>query len=210
MRKMVVTALLLVMGLVSSQVMAEDYVEGKHYLRFAEPIPVNLPEGKSVAVWEFFSYTCPHCFRLEPALEQWKKTLANDVDYQPVPAMFPNWKPMVQAYYTADLMGIVDETHIAVFNAIHLNRQPGRTLEDYARIYENLGVDRATFLKTAKSFAVDVKMNQARNWTYGAQIEGTPSIVVAGKYLVSGSTAGSNVKMLEVVDYLINLERGAK
>ena len=41
-------------------------------------------------------------------------------------------------------------------------------------------------------------------------IQGTPEIIVNGKYRISGSMAGGQAQMLEVADYLIALERQEK
>ncbi|HED18132.1 MAG TPA: hypothetical protein ENI74_01345, partial [Gammaproteobacteria bacterium] len=40
-------------------------------------------------------------------------------------------------------------------------------------------------------------------------IKGVPTMVVNGKYRTSASMAGSNKKMLEVVDFLVEKERAA-
>ncbi|AJQ92788.1 thiol:disulfide interchange protein DsbA/DsbL [Gynuella sunshinyii] len=186
---------------------ADKYIEGKHYKLLPTPLPVALEPGKKVVVWEFFSYTCPHCYNLEPALQQWIPTLADDVQYEPVATPFSHWIPMVKSYYAAELLGVADTTHEDVFNAIFVNKAPARTVEDYANIYAKLGVDKDKFLKTAESFGVNTKLKQAEMLTKGAGIMGTPSMVVAGKYLVTGETAGSNVGMIDVVNFLIEKER---
>ena len=36
-----------------------QYAEGKEFLRFKQPLPVET--GKKIEVIEFFSYGCPHC-----------------------------------------------------------------------------------------------------------------------------------------------------
>ena len=188
---------------------ADKYIEGKHYKLISTPLPVTLESGKKVAVWEFFSYTCPHCYHLEAALQQWIPTLADDVQYEPVATTFSQWMPMVKAYYTAQLMGAEKENHEKVFTAIFEDGAPARTVEDYANIYAKFGVDKEKFLKTADSFGVNTKIKQAEMLTKGSGIMGTPSMVVAGKYLVTGETAGSNVGMLDVVNFLIEKERAA-
>jgi thiol:disulfide interchange protein DsbA len=40
-------------------------------------------------------------------------------------------------------------------------------------------------------------------------IDGVPAIIVNGKYRTNGRLAGSNARMLRVVDTLIEQERGA-
>lgn len=36
---------------------------------------------------------------------------------------------------------------------------------------------------------------------------GVPAVIVNGKYLVSASKAGSNERMIEIINYLIDQER---
>lgn len=190
---------------------AEKFEEGKHYEVLSKPIPVTLEDGKDVAVWEIFGYGCPHCFNLEPALERWKTTLNEGVQYQPVPALFGrHWDVHGQAYVTAELMGVSDVTHAEFFNAIHIRKKRLNSIEAFADVAAEFGIDKDKFLKMSKSFAVNVKMNQAKTWVRSAGITSTPSMVVNGKYRITGQTAGSNVRMLEVVNFLIEKEQAAK
>jgi thiol:disulfide interchange protein DsbA len=41
-----------------------------------------------VEVVEFFWYSCPHCFALEPLVEQWLARLPPDVSFRRAPAAF--------------------------------------------------------------------------------------------------------------------------
>ena len=50
-----------------------------------------------------------------------------------------------------------------------------------------------------------VKQAGARAQSYG--ITGTPEMVINGKYRISARMAGSQTKMLQVAEYLINKER---
>ena len=42
------------------------------------------------------------------------------------------------------------------------------------------------------------------------RVQGTPELIVNGKYRISGRMVGSQAQMLEVADYLIALERQEK
>ena len=58
-------------------------VEGTHYVRLGQPVPV-AGNGK-IDVVEFFWYGCPHCNAFEPTLDAWAKTLPADVAFRRVP-----------------------------------------------------------------------------------------------------------------------------
>ena len=68
-------------------------------------------------------------------------------------------------------------------------------------------MDAETFKKTFASFGVEsqVKLADSRARSYGVQ--GTPEIIVNGKYRIASSLAGSQSKMLEVASFLIEKER---
>ena len=53
-------------------------------------------------------------------------------------------------------------------------------------------------------------MRQSKAKTRAFQVTGVPTMIVNGKYLVDGTMAGGNVAMLQVVDFLIDLERQAQ
>ena len=99
-------------------------VEGTHYVRLSQPLPVTAPAGK-VEVVEFFWYGCPHCFDLEPTLKKWLEHKPADVTFRRVPAIFrQSWVPGAQTFYTLESMGELDRMHSKVFDAIHVERQP--------------------------------------------------------------------------------------
>ena len=79
---------------------------------------------------------------------------------------------------------------------------------DLAPFYAQYGVDAKRFADTFNSFGVDAKINRARQFAVKSGVEGTPSIVVNGKYQVPVDAGGFG-KMLQTVDWLVAHERGA-
>ena len=65
-------------------------------------------------------------------------------------------------------------------------------------------------MATLNSFAIAAKAKQAMQLATGYGIEGTPSLGVNGRWLTSGSQAGSNAQSLAVAAHLIDLERNAR
>ncbi|OZB36961.1 MAG: hypothetical protein B7X35_05980 [Halothiobacillus sp. 14-56-357] len=162
------------------------------------------PSDGKVLVQEMFWYGCPHCFHLEPALDAWRKTLPAYVDFEPyaVP-LTPGWVPLTKAFYTAKFMGVLPQTHLQVFNDIHVKNIRPVTREQIADMYADLGVDRDKFLQMYDSFGVDNAVRQAGVVAQDAGVTGVPAMLVNGKYLVTGDMAGSNEAMLPIVDALI-------
>lgn len=183
-----------------------DYQAGKHYIEL--PTAIRTSDASKVEVVEMFGYPCPHCNTFEPLLESWHKSQPDDVDFQRVPVVFGrSWEPMARAYYTAELLGVVDQTHQPMFDAIHLHKKRFRNVEALADYYAELGVDKAKFEKTYASFAVNTKMNQGDSKVRSYQVDGVPSLVVNGKYRITAAMAGGQANMLKVAQHLIEKER---
>jgi thiol:disulfide interchange protein DsbA len=64
-------------------------------------------------------------------------------------------------------------------------------------------------MNAAQSFSVETKMRQSLQALQYYGVDGTPTIIVAGKYRVTAESAGSADKMFDVVDFLVKKERGA-
>jgi len=182
-------------------------VEGTHYTKLAQPVAVSVPAGK-VEVIEFFSYGCPHCYALEPTLEQWSKRLPPDVVFKRVPvgfnALYENYQ---RIFYALEAMGAQEQMHQKVFNAIHQQRMRLDKEADIAAFMTANGLDGAKFVELYKSFTVQTKAKQAQQLSTAYKIDGVPAMAVQGRYTTSGSQAGSNERALAVTDALVNLAR---
>ncbi|MFC3714574.1 thiol:disulfide interchange protein DsbA/DsbL [Luteimonas soli] len=186
-------------------------VEGRDYVEIANGQPFAPRDGK-VEVVEIFGYVCPACANFQPLVSSWKSKLPADVRFTYVPALFGGtWDDYARAFYAAESMGLVDKTHDAMYQAIHIERslkgERGRdSVEDIAAFYGKYGVDPKQFASTMSSFAVNAKAARAKQFAMRSQISGTPSLVIDGKYLVKGS---SYENMLQIADELIAMERAA-
>ena len=197
---------------------AADYVEGTQYTRLASPQPTSAPD--KIEVVEMFSYACPHCFHMEPELEQWQKAKPDDVVFVRLPVVFrPEWEPLAKAYFTAEILGVLDKTHEALFEAIHVKNQRFTDEDAVQAFFVSKGVSAEDFKKTYESFDVAVKVNNAKLMTRRYAITGVPTLIINGKFSTSASMAGGddkalsvkelNEKTLDVVDYLVEQEREA-
>ena len=63
------------------------------------------------------------------------------------------------------------------------------------------------FRNTFSSFAVNVKLNNAKHMTKRYALTGVPIVIINGKYSTSGTQAGNNKNIIKVMDYLIMQER---
>ena len=70
------------------------------------------------------------------------------------------------------------------------------------------GVDKAKFEGVFDSFGVLSKTERANQLSKAYNVEGTPSMAVAGKYLTSPSEAGGYQQTIDVADALVKKVRG--
>lgn len=187
----------------------EQFVEGKHYLEVSPRQPTKDP--KQVEVLEFFAYSCSHCNSFEPALDAWLKKLPRDVQFRRVPVAFrEDFVIHQQLYIALETLGLVEKLHGKVFHAIHAEKQRLATPGDIADFGAKNGIDGKRLVETMNSFSVAGRVKQATTLAGGYKIEGTPSLGVDGRWLTSGSLAGTNPRSLLVVDQLIALAKKAR
>jgi thiol:disulfide interchange protein DsbA len=187
---------------------APEPVAGKDYIEIRNGSPLDSADGK-VVVEEFFNYVCPACNLFEPRFAAWKAQLPPYAKVAYIPAAFrADFEPYARAYYAADSLGLVDETHEDVYEAIHVDHTlPGEGEkpddEKVAEFYAGYGVDADEFLDTMRSFGVNLKVRRATEHMKQSRVTSTPSIVVNGRYLVTAST---HADMLRIASYLIDKE----
>lgn len=183
-------------------------VEGTHYVRLSQPLPVTAPAGK-VEVVEFFWYGCPHCNAFEPALEAWVKKLPEFVAFRRVPVQFREepFGTHQRIYFALETMGQLEAMHRKVFAAIHNDRlKLDKPAEIQAFMSKN-GLDGARFIEVMNSFGVQTKARQAKQLAEAYKIDGVPALGIQGRFYTSGSLAGGQDKMLVVADFLIQASR---
>lgn len=189
---------------------AADTEDSTPYVLINPPQPVAVPDKLEVV--ELFWYTCPHCYYFDPTLEKWVANKPNDVNFIRIPAIFSNGRfiNLAQVYYTAEALGVLDKIHTPLFEAIHKDKRQFKTTEDFAKFFEEHGVNKADFEKKYSSFAVDSRVRQAKRLTAKYGINAVPSIVVQGKYLLTSDKTDGYENMMVVIDNLLEEARQEK
>jgi len=181
-------------------------VEGRDYARLAQPLP--MPATGKVEVIEFFGYWCPHCNNFEPTLDAWSRKLPPDVAFRRVPVAFSApQEPYAKIFLSLEAMGLLDQMHRKVFNAIHVQHQRLEKDSEILAFMTANGVDAAKFGDTYKSFTVASKFKQARQLADAYRIDGVPTIGIHGRFFTSPSLAGGAEQALKVTDVLIQRAR---
>lgn len=187
---------------------AQQFEEGVHFERISGP---DVPDSDgTVEVVEVFSYMCPACRNFQPHVGPWHEELPENVEFSRMPVSFnPSWEPAARAYYTAEVLDIIDQSHEALFVALHDERKRLQTIGDMAEFHSRFDVDADQFESTASSFPVESRMRMAGAAIGKWQIRATPTLVINGKYRVSPRRGGTYDELLQVADMLIARELAA-
>lgn len=179
---------------------------GTDYTIIDPPQQFNAIPGK-VEIAEVFSYTCIHCARLNPLIPAWRKTLPAAVNFIQVPMAHGAFEPIARGFYAAQAMGVLEQTHEGMFRALAEQHKLGAgKLDDVARVYAELGVDAEALKATANSFTVNTQITRSQRTLARWAIAGTPSLVVAGKYLVVATADRGHEGMLQAARWLAENE----
>ena len=192
-----------------AQPMAPGFREGVDYDTLAQPVP-NFGKGK-LEIAEVFSYACIHCFHFQPLVNKYKATLPKDVSWVYVPAAFGGpFDEFGRAYFAAQILGVQEKTHHAVFSGVFEQQKVKKgTPDEIADLYAGLGVDRAKFLATLQGEDVKARFAKAREFAMRTGVQATPTLVVNGKYRVIGRRDVGPEGMLRTATFLIEKERAA-
>jgi len=192
------------------------YQEGRDYTLLETPVPTLDPS--KIEVVEAFSFTCPHCYKFEPSLEQWKKQQKPDIALVQTHMQWSGgMKPYQRGFYTSVFLKMQDKVMMPIFDAIHKENKYFENAEKWAEFFATQGVKKEIALATYNSANVTSLVDKADARIRAFKISSTPQLVVDGKYIIPTpdgiSEADAHKRMLEVVDFLvtkIRAERAAK
>ena len=181
-------------------------VEGTDYVRIEGGRPWATQPG-TIEVVEIFAYACGHCDRFQPLLEQWKRSAGKDVRVQYLPAAYTPDDAYARGYFALEALGRVAQVHPALFDAIHREGTlPARNASggEIVAFLASQGLNAAQVAAAMASPATDAKMNAAREFAIRSGLQGTPTLIINGKYRVQGRTLQD---ALRIADGLVAMER---
>ena len=200
-----------------------QWVEGTNYFRL-QPARPTTTAGK-VEVLDVFSYACPACNSFQPTLDQLKAELPPGAQMAYLPAAFnpaEDWPVFQRAFLAAQVLGVAERSHDAMYDAVWgkgnlavtdlsshrlLPRAQMPTIQEVAKFYVAYGVKEDAFLAAANSFSVDTDMKRCDAKIRDLEVDGTPTIIVNGKYRVTPQSAGGYSQTIALVLYLVAREQ---
>ena len=202
------------------------WVEGKNYFTIEPQQPTGNPD--KIVVTEAFSYACPACNAFHTTADQLEKSLPSNAVMTYLPVSFrpdENFPLFQRAYFAAKALGVAEKAHDAIYDAVWKTGElasddlaTGRpkpqsawpTIDDVAKFYAKYGVDPKQFVAVASSFSVNTQMKRADDMVKAYGVDGTPSIIVNGKYRFTPGSAGGYAQSLELTQWLIAKEAAGK
>lgn len=171
-------------------------VAGRDYEEIAGGAPYRPLDGK-VEVVEVFAYWCPHCADFQPRVEAWARTLPPTVRFEYVPAAFQLDDALARGFFAAQAAGALARTHAATYHAIHEAQALPRnaTIGEVSAFYGTLGLDPARTQAAMTGFQVGAQMQRAREFEIRSGVEGTPTLIINGRYRVTGRTLDDSLRI---------------
>lgn len=174
--------------------------------RLIEPQPVET--GDKIEVVDFFWYGCPYCNALQPALAAWDQRKPADVVLRRIPVIpRDTWAPHARIFYTLEALGEIERLHPRVYYGYHVEELPMSKPDVMAEWATKNGIDRQKWLDAYSSPEVERKVQRARELTRLYNVQGTPTLVVDGRYLTSGNMAETLPGVIPILDDLVRMAR---
>lgn len=166
--------------------------EGVHYRHVGDGRPYAAQPAGTVEVAEVFAYTCPHCAKFAPLLEQWKATLPKHARLVLVPAVSGREDAWARVFFAAQAAKSQAVLHPRLFAAIHeTGALPRNVSVAQVQAFANSvpGANpKALAAALADEASLLARMRHANEFAARSDIPGTPALVVAGRYLILGNS----------------------
>ena len=192
--------------LVSFTTYAEEFVAGKDYAVLTGASAGDQSQNaNSIVVKEFFSYGCPWCFKLEPALEKWVAQQGDKITFARIPVVFKSeWVYYAKAYYTAQALQLDSKLSPELFKAIITDKQPLNSNEAMVGFFKSHGVDEKTACSAFnQSPTIDLQINASKNEMGQYQISAIPAFIINNQYKTDLQMAQSPERLFEILNSLI-------
>jgi thiol:disulfide interchange protein DsbA len=154
-----------------------------------EGIDYEVLAGKDASsepvVYEFFSYTCPHCYNLEPAMVEWKTNFKpKEVRFEQIPVYMEKVGYLTYGYYAAEELGVKDKIHPLIFSEWHEKKNYIRKKDDLIPFFQKVGISADKFEKAYQSEQVSQKVQRAQRLVEEFSILSFPQLILNEKYKV--------------------------
>lgn len=154
----------------------------------------NVVAENVTSIIEFFSFGCPHCYKVEPVLQ---RIIANkNIKYVPVVMIEDSSQVAVSAIYTAcQIKGIGAIFRSTYFNAVFLEGYPAYSPITVNHVLAVIGANSKEIVAMAQSDIVKNKLVFDKYLMNRFQVSSTPTFVINGTNVLEGDNALSSIQI---------------
>ena len=173
-------------------------IEGVDYVVIDGAQPYRPLQGK-IEVVEVFAYWCPHCADFQPKVDAWRRKLPAGVRFTYVPLTTESGDALSRGYFAMEALGAVERAHAALFRAMHhdgtmpMNPSDGE-LQGWLA---GQGLSAAKLKAAWNSPATAANLRHASEFAHAAGVEGTPTLIVNGKYRILGKSRDDQLRIID-------------
>lgn len=190
------------------EVNGKTYFSGDDYRVLDERI--SFDNSTRANVVEFFWYGCPHCQSFEEDLQTWFKSLPAESRFARLPAVWSEAMVLhARAFFTAKELDLLTRCHEQLFVKIIALRKIQDLAQQRKKIGEFFmlqGIPKHQFTEVFDSAEVTAQVQAAIALAQAAGIQSTPSFLVNGKYILTGSGFNTKTELLSLADALMQRE----
>ena len=190
---------------------AQAALEGVDYEVLKKPIPQQ--DASKIEVLEFFDYSCIHCQNFDPVLLSYSKTFPKDVYLRSEHVVWmPEMLGLARVAAAVNASGLKYQANPAIYEAIHeqkINLADTATFKSWVAAQKSFDSKKLIAAYNAPASLTAAKKMQRLTETY--RIDGTPDVIVGGKYRVIFHTDWEQAQKIigELVDQ-VRQERSGK
>ena len=179
-------------------------------MRYLEGIDYKVLAGQpshQKQIIEFFSYSCPHCYTLDPIIESYLESVPTEYAFERIPVSFgrKDWQKSAEVYTLTGLLGNREALHQKVFKKIHEQRSPFRNDAEVKSFFIANGVDEDKFDSVINSSSTKSAFKRNEALTRKFKITSVPTVIVRDVYEVKLSRVRNAEQLEDLVDFLMRL-----
>jgi thiol:disulfide interchange protein DsbA len=187
-----------------------DFVAGKDY----EVINLEKIEhsSSSTEVTEFFSFGCPWCYRMEPALNQWLDQKKTSIQFKKMPVVFnKDWEIYAKTFFIAQAMSMNQTLNPALFKAILTDKQKLNSQEAMINFLNKNGIDMSiTRNAFSHSPSIDLDINTSQTLMSRYHINAVPAFIVNQQFKTDLQMAKTEQRLFAILNFLIKQSQSSK
>lgn len=192
-----VSLLILIPLLVTKVAQSQEFVEGQHYSIIDDELTTNTQE-----VVEYFSFSCPGCYAIEPHIQKLQQQLpSKTVRRVHVPFGGRNAKLSQKAYVLMKMLN-ADENLTQIFSRIHRQKKTFNNENDLVAFFVSLGHNEVQIKTILSSFSADMMLRKMNAEAAAKGISSVPSIIINGRYQVNTNAVQSGISLARLTSFL--------